>query len=119
MLHSKYKIADESIVLEGNKVIENSGRLNFYKLKHEKKTEETESNDNKLDEPSVNNDIYMLAFAAQLNPDEIEPGPGYIEKMQLIGEERSALFVCAMKVATIQMSSACLIFLFFVHGNNG
>jgi len=43
--------------------------------------EPTDSNDNKLDEPSVNNDIYMLAFAAQLNPNEIEPGDDYIGKV--------------------------------------
>lgn len=81
--------------------------------------EPTDSSDNKLDEPSVSNDIYMLAFTSLLHSEEIEPGSGYIDKMILLNQERSSLFICAMKVACIQIAAAAVVFNFFIHGNKG
>lgn len=67
----------------------------------------------------MNNDIYMLAFTAQLNPDEIDPGSGYIEKMTLLEHERSELFICAIKMAAIQLCSAVMILLYLMYAENG
>lgn len=64
LLFHGYRIADETIVIESNKLTEDPNKINFYKLKYELKQRETETSDLKIDELSVANDIYMLAFAA-------------------------------------------------------
>ena len=100
LLH-KFREPDDSIIIEDTKLLEDRDKITFYRLKQEHKMRETETADSKENELSVENDIYMLAFVAQLNSEEIEPESGYIDRMHLLSQERAELFVCAMKVAAI------------------
>lgn len=82
--------------------------------------EKTESEGNKLVELQVSSDIYMLAFAAQLNPCGPEPGSGYLDrKMCLLEDERTDIYICALKVAGTQIALAVCIATFFIYGNDG
>lgn len=102
LLHSKYHYADDDIVLNGNKVIANIDKINYYRIRQEQKQEKTDNDELKLDETEISGDIYMMAFVAQINPCHVDFGPGYIERSAcLLRQERADLYIAALKIASI------------------
>lgn len=55
-----------------------ASKLNYLKLMQEKYDRPTDTDDMRVEEPEVSNDIYMLAFVACINPQQTEKEDGCV-----------------------------------------
>ena len=81
----------------------------------ERKNLKTDTNEIMEQELAIANDIYMLAFVAQINPRQIEKGEdkSYLQKLHLMDDERNYLFMSALSITGIQLTTAVMIVLLF------
>lgn len=74
---------------------------------------------------SINDDIYSLAFAALVHPDETEKGlteeekksGKFMKRIDLLTDERENLYFSAILVTFVQLTTIYLIFIFFSSGS--
>ena len=64
---------------------------------------------------TIKNNVYGLAFAALVHPDELEKYKGgkHAPRVDLLNDERESLFLSAMLVTMAQLTTMYLINLFF------
>ena len=73
----------------------------------------------------INDDIYSLAFAALVHPDEVEAdlteqdkkSGNFMKRIELLNDERDNLFFSAILVTFVQMTTIYLILVFFSEGS--
>jgi len=80
----------------------------FHNMEEETQTSEFLTRDLKVEQ-----NIYALAFAAQLNPDELECDNHHMPPIKLMDEERENIFLSAMLVTSVQVTSILLISYYF------
>lgn len=85
----------------------------FIQAKFKQHNSKTETEKFKEKEIKVQKDIYSLAYAAIMHPAECEKKEGYMPQIDLLSEERTSLFVSAMLVALVQVTTIMLIMIYF------
>lgn len=75
-----------------------------------------------MNECKISKDIYSFAYAALIHPmevEELDAKKKYLPRINMLNEERTALYVGAMMVTMVQASTIMLIYVFFKEGDDG
>lgn len=102
------------------KILVNTDGIDFEHI-----TEETETQVFANRDLKINDDIYSLAFAALVHPDEAEEGltegekksGAFMKRINLLCDERDNLFYSAILVTFVQLTTIYLILVFFSEGS--
>lgn len=120
LFNRKFKVADKSIKLEDTVQSLDVANLNFHRLVQEQKNWKTDTDELEVMELGIANDIYMLGFVACINPAQVEKEEDgdHIKRTYLIKDERLFLFLSALNITGIQLTTAYMILMFFDMGED-
>ena len=94
----------------------------FIKEKYKSLDSKTDTEKFVLNECKINKDIYSYAYAAIIHPmevEELDPKKKYLPRINMLNEERTALYIGAAMVSIVQACTIMLIYIFFENDNNG